>query len=296
MAGEPFVSIVIPCLNEEERLGACLDSIFSQDYTRDRYEVIVSDNGSTDRSPGIAREKGAVVVEAKRRGVAAARNAGVSAARGEIIVSIDADCVAAPGWLARLVEAFRDSQIGCAGGAIEPLDEGETSDLQQYLIEKGHLSQEQHINHPFLPHAATANAAYRKTVFDRIGTFDESLRSGEDKDICWRMQIETDYKVVYAPEAVVFHPYESDPRALFRQKRIHAYGEVAMFKKYRRRMGRKRKTLKETYWEYRSIANRGIRLLVGKPADVPDRNQVLLELSWKAGLIHGSLAHRVWYV
>jgi glycosyltransferase involved in cell wall biosynthesis len=296
MAGEPFVSIVIPCLNEEARIGACLDSVFSQDYPRDRFEVIVSDNGSTDRSPVIAREKGAAVVKASRRGVAAARNAGVAAARGEIIVSVDADCVARPGWLEEMVKGFDDSGIGCTGGAIEPLVEGETSGLQQFLVEKGYLAQGQHMQHPFLPMAATANAAYRREVFERIGLFDEGLRSGEDADICWRMQIETDFRVAYVPEAVVYHPYETDARALFRQKRTHAYGQVALFKKYRRQMKGKRKSLREAYWEYRSLLRRGIRLFLGRPATAPERNQVLLEFSWKAGLIHGSIAHRVWYV
>lgn len=296
MAGEPFVSVVIPCLNEEERLGACLDSVFSQDYPRDRYEVIVADNGSTDRSPAIAGEKGAVVVKASRRGVAAARNAGVSAARGEIIVSIDADCTASPGWLRRMAAAFEDPAVGCVGGAIEPLQERETSELQRFLVEKGYLAQDQHVRHPFLPMVATANAAYRHEVFDRIGLFDESLRSGEDADICWRMQIETDFRVVYVPEAVVLHPYETDPRALFRQKRVHAYGQVALFKKYRGRMRERAKGFKETYWEYRSLLLRALRLFVRKTGDIPGRNQVLLEVSWKFGLIHGSIAHRVWYV
>ncbi len=299
MAGEPLVSIVIPCLNEEARIGACLESVFGQEYPRGRYEVIVADNGSKDRSREIAEEKGARVVQAHRRGVAAARNAGVAAALGEIIVSIDADCVAAPGWLSEMARGFDDSAVGCVAGAIEPLDESENSELRQFLIEKRFLSQEQHVRHPFLPFAATANAAYRKEIFERIGRFDESLRSGEDKDICWRMQIETDYKVVYAPAAVVRHPYEVRPAALFRQKRIHAYGQVALYKKYGPRVNGRRPALKETYWEYRSLLRRALRAFVlrkGNGAGSFDRNQVLLELSWKTGLIHGSIAHRVWYV
>jgi cellulose synthase/poly-beta-1,6-N-acetylglucosamine synthase-like glycosyltransferase len=283
-------------LNEEARLGACLDSVFGQEWARDRYEVIVADNGSKDRSVEIALEKGAAVVKGSRRGVAAARNAGVAAARGEIIVSIDADCVAAPGWLEGMVKGFDDPGIGCVAGAIEPLEELRTSELRQFLIEKKFLSQEQHVRHPFLPFAATANAAYRREVFGRIGLYDEELRSGEDKDLCWRMQLETVLRVVYVPEAVVFHPYETDAKALFRQKRTHAYGQVALFKKYRRQMKGKRKTLKEAYWEYRSLLRRGVRLFLGRTAGAPERNQVLLEFSWKAGLIHGSIAHRVWYV
>ncbi len=175
------------------------------------------------------------------------------------------------------------------------------SPLEKFLIKKGHLSQAQHIENSFLPFAATANAAYRKEVFDKIGLFDEKLLIGEDADLSWRMQLFTNYKVRYIPDAAVFHPYESRPKELFKQKRRHAYGSVMLYKKYKKYRQKETKSLKQTYWEYMSIARRWVNLFLYKlqknPGACPiNEYQLILETAQKVGLIQGSLRHRVWYV
>jgi len=180
------------------------------------------------------------------------------------------------------------------------------SHLEQFLIKKGHLSQNQHVKNAFLPFAATANAAYRREVFDKIGLFDEKLFVGEDADLSWRMQLFTDYKLAYAPDAIIYHPYESNSKALFRQKRRHACGSVMLYKKYRRYQREKVKNLKQIYWEYGSLVRRAWKLFScklqnnirrNKKVDMPvDGHQLLLETAWKVGLLQGSIRHRVWYL
>ena len=71
--------------------------------------------------------------------------------------------------------------------------------MGQTLIKKGHLSQKQHIEHPFLPFAATANAAYRKEVFDKVCLFDEKLLVGEDADLYRKMIVKHLPKVASVP-------------------------------------------------------------------------------------------------
>jgi cellulose synthase/poly-beta-1,6-N-acetylglucosamine synthase-like glycosyltransferase len=299
-----IVSIVVPCYNEEEYIRRCIESLQNQNYDGN-YEIIAVDNGSTDKTVDILLEEKIILEKEQKRGPAAVRNRGIQKAKGDIILFIDGDCVASENWLRSLVSWLDDENIGCVAGEIEPLKTIDTSPLEKYLIEKGHLSQKQHMTHPFLPYAATANAGYKRQIFEAVGLFDEKLQNGEDADLCWRMQLQSKYKIHYVPEAVVYHPYESHLRKLFRQKRLHAYGSVKTFKKYRQYRFDNTKSLKHMYWEYRSIIRRWKMLLFFqlKKMLMKDKNpcpvnkyQLILETAWKLGLIQGSLRNRVWYV
>jgi cellulose synthase/poly-beta-1,6-N-acetylglucosamine synthase-like glycosyltransferase len=297
----PKVSIVIPAYNEGNNILACVTSLKRQDFPKGDYEIIVIDNNSTDNTLELIRKLSVIYTVEYKKGPAAAKNAGITLANGNIIAFIDGDCVATKDWIKNIVSGFDESDVGCVAGSITAMEDANLSPLERFLIRKGHLSQVQHIENSFLPFAATANAAYRKDVLDRIGLFDEGLPIGEDADLSWRMQLFTDYKVRYAPDAAVFHPYESRPKELFRQKRRHAFGSVMLYKKYRHCRRDEVKDLKQTYWEYVSIVKRWVKLFLYKLQGAPDSSpvneyQLLLETAQKVGLIHGSLRHRVWYV
>ena len=296
-----MISVVIPAYNESDNIQACIDSLKAQSLPEKNYEIIVVDNNSTDNTLELIKKLGVVYTVEYKKGPAAAKNAGIPLANGNIIAFIDGDCIAAKDWLKNIVLGFEKSEIGCVAGSITAREDNNLSPLESFLIKKEHLSQAQHIENSFLPFAATANAAYLKEVFDKVGLFDEKLLIGEDADLSWRMQIFTNYKVLYVPESAVFHPYESRPKELFRQKRRHAYGSVMLYKKYRKYRQGEAKSLKQTYWEYRSIINRWIKLLLYKlqrnTGTCPiNEYQLILETAQKVGLIQGLLRHRVWYV
>ena len=99
------ISVVIPALDEQAVIGACLDSLACQDWDGD-VEVIVVDNGSTDATARIAREAGAVVIHEPRRGVCHARQRGTDAATGDIVVSTDADTTFDATWLSQIAEVM----------------------------------------------------------------------------------------------------------------------------------------------------------------------------------------------
>lgn len=102
----PRFSVVIPALNEEAVIGACLESLAAQRSVH-RVEVIVVDNGSTDQTAAVARRHGARVVHEPRPGVCYARQRGLKSATGEIVVTSDADTTFAPGWLQGIDDEFR---------------------------------------------------------------------------------------------------------------------------------------------------------------------------------------------
>ncbi len=100
-----MLSVIIPALNEERFLSRCLESLKDQDYAGE-YEIIVVDNGSSDRTPEIARNLGVNVISCPCRGVVFARDAGFKASKGGIIVQADADTVYPGDWLSRIVAHF----------------------------------------------------------------------------------------------------------------------------------------------------------------------------------------------
>lgn len=126
--GSCVLSVVLPCLNEADTVGFCIDDV-SDFLTREGItgEVIVADNGSTDASVAIAMERGVRVVSAEERGYGHALRAGLAAARGSFIVMMDSDCSYHAADIARFMTAFRegaDCVQGCrfasGGGTILP--------------------------------------------------------------------------------------------------------------------------------------------------------------------------------
>jgi len=293
-------SIVIPALNEAENLVRSLPVVQSQLAPDD--ELIVVDNGSTDDTTKVALRLGAQAVTEPVRGRSQARNSGIRASHGDIIVFLDADCTPEDNWLRELVKPFDDPTVGCVAGAFAVVETG--TPFSSYLVRKGHLAQSVYFNHPFYPYAATGNAAIRRRVLNQIGLFDESLWAGHDADLSWRMQMQTSYRIVAAPHARVSHRQDLSCRGFLQQKRRHAQGAVLLYKKYRKYRLKEIASLKETYWEYRSILRRLLRCLgqlcrshLGlRSSPVSDQDyQLLIEIGEKLGRIEGSIRNRIWY-
>lgn len=204
----PFVSIVIPVLNDSVRLQACLQAITQQTYPRDCYEVIVVDNGSDethDTAGVVAQFPGTRTGFEPYPSSFAARNKGVTLARGEIIALIDADCLPDPDWLEKGTQRLlQEPNCGLVGGRIDiyfqtpqrptpvELYESLTAFPQQRLVETQKF-------------AATANVFTFKAVFEQVGGFNPCLKSGGD--IEWGQRVAAaGYRLVYANEARVKHP------------------------------------------------------------------------------------------
>lgn len=119
----PFVSIVVPCFNEEMNVGRKADNVFSTAYPKERFEVIFIDNSSTDNTFSLIEELATmrpIVVLKSRRGKIFALNAALQATKGEFIVSTDCDTEWEPDALRNLMAPFQNEQVGavCAVPAI----------------------------------------------------------------------------------------------------------------------------------------------------------------------------------
>lgn len=230
------ISVVIPAYNRKEELKNCLESLFRQKHSKDKFEIIVVDDGSTDGTEEyIAQIKGnskpnVVYLKQKNQGAAVARNTGVKNSRGDYVAFIDSDCVASEDWLTSCISLLStsDQHIAGVGGKIIP---GFTNlvgkgshllEFHQYLSEK-----EKSVR--VVP---TANLCIRKKVLDEVGYFDNELRTSQDTELCWRI-IKRGYKIIYSPEIVVTHYGINSLRELRKKEIALGRGFVATRKKHK---------------------------------------------------------------
>ena len=189
----PFVSVIIPVLNEERTIRECLTSLIKMDYPVERREILVVDNGSTDRTAEIIKTFQVRYLWEERRGAAAARNKGIEASKGEILAFTDADCVVTTGWLRELARAFDEEGVGGVAGEVVAFPP--KTRAEWYAARVRHLSPQKYLSRSLLPFAAFANLAFRRDVFDRIGLLDATIPLGESTDFCTRLLQGTDLKL-----------------------------------------------------------------------------------------------------
>ena len=124
-AERPLVSLIIPAYDEEEVIAAKVANALALDWPRERLQIIVADDGSTDATPERAREAGAdLVLELPPGGKVAALNEAVNDADGEFLAFSDANSEWAPDALGRLLAPFADERVGYVCGQVRFLDPG----------------------------------------------------------------------------------------------------------------------------------------------------------------------------
>jgi GT2 family glycosyltransferase len=196
------ISIVIPTRNRAERLRALLASLAEQEGPR--FEVIVVDNASSDRTLAAVGEADAehdahirAIHLPQPMGPAVARNRGWRSAQGELVVFTDDDVVAQPGWLEAIAAAHERDPGALIQGRTVP-DPRESHKLAAF-------TRSQQASGPG-PWFQTCNIAYPRALLERLGGFDESYwdAAGEDTDLGWRA-IEAGTRVIYEPNALNWH-------------------------------------------------------------------------------------------
>ena len=176
-----MISIIIPAYNEEKHIGQCLDSIFNLDYPRDKFEVIVIDNGSTDRTREIAASYDILLLQDSRKNVSGLRNLGARHAKGDILAFVDADCVVARDWLKQAEKYFNDFSVVAWGAPPIPPENSTWVQAAWFLVRKKNKVIEE------VDWLESMNLFVRKDLFDKVGGFDESLITCEDVDLSYRL-------------------------------------------------------------------------------------------------------------
>ena len=203
-----FISIIIPFRNEEENIIANLNSIESQVYPKEKFEVIYVNDSSKDNSldlltNNVKKDNIRILTVPKDYSINAHKKRavryGIENARGQIIVTTDADCTHNEEWLISLLQ-YLDSLTGFVSGPVEFVTENNLfSKFQQLefaglvLCGAGLIGS----GHPTICNAA--NIAYRKKVFDEVGGFKDqmNLSSGDDELLMQKISKDSDFKVKF---------------------------------------------------------------------------------------------------
>lgn len=239
-------SIVIATLDRPDDLAACLGRIVGHE-SRHPFDVVVVDNNPASGLTGPVCERFPSVrcVVEPWRGLAAARNAGIVSATGQVIVTTDDDVRVPAGWLDLLLDPFRRNDVMAVCGNVQPLELRNEAQLDFERISplsKGFRRFESRWAHPTRPWTAfpawelgaTANAAFRRVVFDdpEVGLMDEALGPGtpsgvgEDSYLLYRI-VRAGWTVVYEPSAYVWHRHRNTAAALVSQMTNYYSGHVA---------------------------------------------------------------------
>lgn len=226
------LSIIIPCYNAADTLGAQLEALVAQNWQGD-WEVIIANNGSTDDTAAVAqsfqnRLPLRLVDASAQRGATFAYLTATNAATGDALLFCDADDVVGEGYLQAMASALEKYAAVAARCDMERLNQG--------WVRAAHSNTQvtglQPYHYPaFLPHAGGSTMGIRRQVFIELGGFDPDLYL-IDTDLCWRLQL-AGFDLHFVPEAVVFVRHRTTLKGLFRQGRTWGEGNVALYRKYR---------------------------------------------------------------
>jgi glycosyltransferase involved in cell wall biosynthesis len=241
----PFVSVVLPCRNEERYIAHCLDSVLATSYPLDRLEILVVDGMSEDGTRAIldryARRYPAIrVLDNSGRITPAALNTAIRAAAGTVIVRMDAHVVYPPQYIPRLVTALETSEADNVGGVITTLPADDTVMARAIAVA---------LAHPF----GVGNAyfrigvggprwvdsvpfgCFRREVFDRVGLFDEDLVRNQDDEFNLRL-IKHGGRILLLPEVVSYYFARRSLRDVARMYYQYGYFKPLVAKKLDRVM------------------------------------------------------------
>ncbi len=221
------VSVIIPVRNEERMIGRCLQALADIDFPHERLQVVVVDNGSTDRTAAIvqtfADRLDLEILQRPGVRISALRNVGARASRGDILAFLDADCLVSRDWLsvaAGLIAEHGDAVLG-SDYAIPP---------NSTWVARAWYAQPLPAFAPvnFVP---SGDLLVARAAFDRIGGFNESIQTNEDCEFCLRARLKAIPVYASAALAVTHLGTPQTASSFFAKQRWHGTHVFRVFRR-----------------------------------------------------------------
>lgn len=243
----PTISVIIPVFEQWDLLPTCLNALMAQDFPLDRFEVIVVNNGPRDHvSIEPFEPLNLKVVHETEPGSYAARNCGIRHAHANILAFTDADCVPVTGWLRAVYGTLDDPAVARVCG---PVEDQLPPDLDPIIKEYQHVLRYDTRSWAEKGWSITGNMASRRKVFDDIGLFDHTLKSGGDRYWGMRAQ-EAGHPIRYNEAMEIGHKVRIGYDEIETRIRRIVHGNFDVFKRTNKRNGATRmyRRLKRRAW------------------------------------------------
>ncbi len=235
-----YVSVIVPVRNEERFIEETLRSIVAQDYPADRFEVLVIDGMSEDRTREIiarisSKHSNIKLLDNPRRIVSAAMNIGIEKARGDVIIRVDGHCVLEPDYIRQCVNYLHRTGADNVGGLMWAVGQGYMGRVIAAAINspfgsggsKFHYSRkEQYVDTVYL-------GAFPRSVFERVGLFNEEMVCNQDYELNYRIRA-AGGKIFLTPAIKSRYYGPSSLISLWRQYFRYGFWKLRMIKRHPR--------------------------------------------------------------
>jgi glycosyltransferase involved in cell wall biosynthesis len=284
------LSVIIPCLNGADTIGAQLEALAAQQWDQP-WEIIVADNGSTDDLVGVVeryrdRLPNLRIVDASaRRGQPYALNVGARAAAGDALAFCDADDEVAPGWLRAMGEALSNYEFVACRVDFEELN---PAWVQQVFQDHGQLcGLSKAWFPPYLSHAGGGTLGVKKSIHETVGGFDDAYPYCHDTDYCFKIQLRG-INIHFVPDAVLYVRCKHTLLGLFDQARHWSEYTILLYKYYR-------SFEKGEPQPWRLFIRQCKNILLSLPQLRYKAGRALWvwKLGWQMGRLTGSIKHHV---
>jgi cellulose synthase/poly-beta-1,6-N-acetylglucosamine synthase-like glycosyltransferase len=216
-----MLTVVIPTLNNASTISLTLSSIFSNEFPRELFEVLVIDNGSSDKTVEIAKKYPVKLFHCPRRGIGPPRNFGVKMAEGEIVCFTDSDCVVERDWLRKIFNFFQqNTEVDGVGGPIFPYPCSQNK-IQRltgeiFVEDQGYPNEVKKVQFGSTQGIIFgSNSAYKKEALLSVGGFSEP--GGSNLELAWRL-ISKGWNLFFNPYVRVYHIFPTSLKSIIKQQ------------------------------------------------------------------------------
>jgi glycosyltransferase involved in cell wall biosynthesis len=223
-------------------IGNCLDHIYSQKGLTEKFEVIVADGMSTDRTREIIKEYktryiNLQMIQNPGKTVPTGLNLAIQRASGEIIIRVDGHTTIAHDYISQCVEALQCTEADNVGGRMSAIGNTPFGDAVAFATStlfgvggsRFHYSEkEEWVDSVYM-------GAWCREVFEKIGLFDEELVRNQDDEFNYRL-LESGAKILLSPKIKSVYTVRNSPQALWKQYYQYGYWKVRVLQKHPRQM------------------------------------------------------------